>query len=97
MPSRDASPSLGSSLSPATPTGEPRSTLSPPLPGASGPPSGPPSAPPSAPPSRPGTGMGVSGSGGASIDDLLGVPAPRKGGTIKKGKKGRGYVDVMAK
>lgn len=93
VPSRDASPSLGSTLSPTIPAGEPRSTLSPPLPDASGPPSG----PPSAPPSRPGTGMGIAGSGGASIDDLLGVPAPRKGGTIKKGKKGRGYVDVMAK
>ncbi|KAL9121589.1 MAG: hypothetical protein Q9187_001850 [Circinaria calcarea] len=97
VPSRDASPSLGSTLSPTTPSGEPRLTLSPPLPGASGPPSRPPSASPSAPPSRPSTGNGVAGSGGASIDDLLGVPAPRKGGTIKKGKKGRGYVDVMAK
>ena len=54
---------------------------------------GPPSGPPSAPPSRPATGM----SGGSSIDDLLGAPQVRKGGTVRKGKKGRGYVDVMAK
>ncbi|CAF9943366.1 MAG: vesicle coat component [Alectoria fallacina] len=54
---------------------------------------GPPSGPPSAPPSRPATGM----SGASSIDDLIGVPQPRKGGTVRKGKKGRGYVDVMAK
>lgn len=54
---------------------------------------GPPSGPPSAPPSRPATGM----SGGVSIDDLIGVPQARKGGTVRKGKKGRGYVDVMAK
>jgi COPII coat assembly protein SEC16 len=46
----------------------------------------------SGPPSRPGTSM----SNASSIDDLLGAPAARKGGA-KKGKKGRGYVDVMAK
>ena len=55
--------------------------------------SGPPSGPPSAPPSRPATGQG----GGNSIDDLIGAPQARKGGTMKKAKKGRGYVDVMAK
>ena len=54
---------------------------------------GPPSGPPSAPPSRPATGM----SGASSIDDLIGLPQARKGGTVRKGKKGRGYVDVMAK
>lgn len=54
---------------------------------------GPPSGPPSAPPSRPATGM----SGASNIDDLIGVPQARKGGTVRKGKKGRGYVDVMAK
>lgn len=54
---------------------------------------GPPSGPPSAPPSRPATGM----SGASSIDDLIGIPQARKGGTVRKGKKGRGYVDVMAK
>ncbi|KAI9824777.1 MAG: vesicle coat component [Thelocarpon impressellum] len=51
------------------------------------------SGPPSRPPSRPSTSMSTA----SSIDDLLGQPAARKGGTIKKGKKGRGYVDVMAK
>ena len=51
------------------------------------------STPPSAPPSRPATGM----SNASSIDDLIGAPQPRKGGTVRKGKKGRGYVDVMAK
>ncbi|KAI9669851.1 MAG: vesicle coat component [Caeruleum heppii] len=46
------------------------------------------------PPSRPPTSM----SNASSIDDLLGPPgAARKGGTVKKSKKGRGYVDVMAK
>lgn len=44
-------------------------------------------------PSRPPTAM----SNASSIDDLIGAPQARKGGTIKKGKKGRGYVDVMAK
>ena len=48
--------------------------------------------PPSAPPSRPATGM----SNASSIDDLIGAPQARKGGTVKKAKKGR-YVDVMAK
>ena len=48
---------------------------------------------PSGPPSRPPTAM----SDASTIDDLLGVPQARKGGTLKKGKKGRGYVDVMAK
>ena len=52
------------------------------------------SGPPSAPPSRPATGMSGASS---SIDDLIGVPQARKGGTVRKGKKGRGYVDVMAK
>ena len=45
------------------------------------------------PPSRPATGM----SNASSIDDLLGAPSARKGGTVgKKGKKGGRYVDVMA-
>ena len=51
------------------------------------------SGPPSAPPSRPTT----SQSGASNIDDLIGLPQARKGGTVRKGKKGRGYVDVMAK
>lgn len=67
--------------------------LSPPSNGGLSLTSGPPSAPPSAPPSRPATGM----SNASSIDDLIGAPQPRKGGTVRKGKKGRGYVDVMAK
>ncbi|KAI9880181.1 MAG: vesicle coat component [Pleopsidium flavum] len=54
---------------------------------------GPSSGPPSGPPSRPTTSM----SNASSIDDLIGAPAARKGGTVKKSKKGRGYVDVMAK
>lgn len=53
---------------------------------------GPPSGPPLAPPSRPATAM----SGASSIDDLIGAPQARKGGTIKRAKK-KGYVDVMAK
>lgn len=47
----------------------------------------------SAPPSRPNTGM----SNASSIDDLLGPPSANSGrkGTVRKGKKGRGYIDVM--
>jgi hypothetical protein len=39
-------------------------------------------------------------SNASSIDDLLGAPQARKagsGGTVKGKRKGRGYVDVMAK
>jgi hypothetical protein len=44
------------------------------------------------PSSRPNTGM----SNASSIDDLLGPPVARKAGDrAKKGKKGRGYIDVM--
>jgi len=35
-------------------------------------------------------------SGTSNIDDLIGVPQARKGGTIRKAKK-KGYVDIMAK
>ncbi|KAI9763162.1 MAG: vesicle coat component [Geoglossum simile] len=46
------------------------------------------------PPSRPSTAL----SDASSIDDLLGPPGTaRKGGTVKKSKTKRGYVDVMAK
>ncbi|OJD29551.1 copii coat assembly protein sec16 [Diplodia corticola] len=46
------------------------------------------------PPSRPATSM----SNASSIDDLIGVPAPRKGPAAKKKGRGAGrYVDVMAK
>ncbi|EAS27565.3 COPII coat assembly protein SEC16 [Coccidioides immitis RS] len=48
---------------------------------------------PTGPPSRPGTSL----SNASSIDDLLGAPQARKGGTMKTRRKGRGYVDVMAK
>ncbi|KAH0558647.1 hypothetical protein GP486_004700 [Trichoglossum hirsutum] len=48
----------------------------------------------SGPPSRPSTAL----SNASSIDDLIGPPgAARKGGTVKKSKAKRGYVDVMAK
>jgi hypothetical protein len=33
----------------------------------------------------------------SSIDDLLGQPQARKGGTVRRGKKAGRYVDVMAK
>lgn len=36
-------------------------------------------------------------SNASSIDDLLGVPAPRKGAAKKKGRGAGRYVDVMAK
>jgi len=45
------------------------------------------------PPSRPPTSMSQAN----SIDDLLGAPQARKGGTVKGKKKGGRYVDVMAK
>ncbi|PGH34171.1 hypothetical protein GX50_03040 [[Emmonsia] crescens] len=45
------------------------------------------------PPSRPGTAL----SNASSIDDLIGAPQARKGNTVRGKKKGRGYVDVMAK
>ncbi|KAI9650018.1 vesicle coat component [Ciborinia camelliae] len=47
----------------------------------------------SAPPSRPNTSM----SNASSIDDLLGPPSAggARKGTVRKGKKGRGYIDVM--
>ncbi|KAL2811810.1 Sec23-binding domain of Sec16-domain-containing protein [Aspergillus granulosus] len=45
------------------------------------------------PPPRPSTSL----SHASSIDDLLGAPAARKGGTARGRKKGRGYIDVMAK
>ncbi|KAL9596200.1 MAG: hypothetical protein Q9219_005952 [cf. Caloplaca sp. 3 TL-2023] len=48
----------------------------------------------SARPSKPPTTVS---SGTGSIDDLIGEPQARKGGTVRRGKKGRGYVDVMAK
>lgn len=49
-----------------------------------------------APPSRPGTSLSTA----SSIDDLMGAPpgpGARKGGTVKKGKKKREVVDVLAK
>lgn len=52
----------------------------------------PPNLPPSRPPSRPSTGM----SNASSIEDLIGAPQARKGGTVKKGKRTGRYVDVMA-
>jgi len=53
--------------------------------------SAPPGGPPAGPPSRPATSM----SNASDIDDLLGSAGPRKGGTVKKGKRGTRYVDVM--
>ncbi len=85
-PSRSESPAVN--VPPATGEASTDSSAAPML-STTGPPSG----PPSAPPSRPATGM----SGASNIDDLIGVPQARKGGTVRKGKKGRGYVDVMAK
>ncbi|MCJ1353529.1 MAG: hypothetical protein MMC33_003515 [Icmadophila ericetorum] len=94
-PSRTASPQIGNGITSAVPTPPPQSLS--PASTLQGPPaalrsvSGPPSGPPSAPPSRPGTAVG-------GLDDLLGGDlAPRKGGTVKGKKKGRGYVDVLGK
>ena len=84
-------PPRSSSVSPAPPSdGEaPLPTLAPPTMFRSMSSSG----VPSGPPSRPTTSM----SNASSIDDLLGPPVARKGGTSKKPKRGRGYIDVMAK
>ncbi|KAF2811949.1 uncharacterized protein BDZ99DRAFT_284183 [Mytilinidion resinicola] len=47
----------------------------------------------SGPPSRPGTGMSTA----SSIEDLIGAPQARAGGTVKRNKKKGGrYIDVMA-
>ena len=52
-----------------------------------------PATPGSGPPSRPTT----SQSGAGGLDDLLGAPQQRKGGTVRAKAKRKGYVDVMAK
>ena len=84
----------GPTPSPQFPSSHPSRTSSPAVNVVrSGEESSPPSGPPSAPPSRPATSQG----GASNIDDLIGLPQARKGGTVRKGKKGRGYVDVMAK
>ena len=85
-PARSDSPA-GAASDGSPPAGEAPSTQAPPVPAA-----GPPSGPPSAPPSRPSVGLHTD----STIDDLIGAPQARKVGTVKKGKKGRGYVDVMA-
>ena len=72
------------------PVAAPSSSLAAPGP-ASG--STPPSGPPSAPPSRPTT----SQNGAGGLDDLIGAPQQRKGGTVRAKAKRKGYVDVMAK
>ncbi|MCJ1226736.1 vesicle coat component [Toensbergia leucococca] len=83
-----------STLPPSSdPPSSPALSASPGLPDNLPPTLAPPSTTTSAPTSRPSTAM----SGAGSIDDLIGVPQARKGGTVRKGKKGRGYVDVMAK
>ncbi|KAH0149896.1 hypothetical protein KCU67_g10884, partial [Aureobasidium melanogenum] len=94
-PSRTLTPASGPAsgppsvtASPGTPqTGFSSASAPPPMGGLAG---GPPA---SGPPSRPATSM----SNASSIDDLLGAPAPRKGGTAKGKKRGGRYVDVMAK
>ena len=99
-PTRNVSPNMGNFVPPMGNSTE-ATAMTPPTMGSSGKKAPPVPPGPSAlasglvPPSRPGTGMsGVSNA--SSIDDLLGVPQQRKGGTVKKSKKGRGYVDVMA-
>jgi hypothetical protein len=88
-PSRNTSPALhGGLLSPTRGAGAVDGGATPSLPPGDGKVGS-----PAAIPSRPNTGT----SNASSIDDLIGVPAARKGGTAKKGRKGRGYVDVMAK
>ncbi|KAI9813838.1 MAG: vesicle coat component [Pycnora praestabilis] len=84
-PARTASP-----IAPNSSAGLEAST--PPIPGSSSSGSGAPP-PPSSRPVATTTNM----SEVSSIDDLIGAPQGRKGGTVKKGKKGRGYVDVLGK
>ncbi|KKA25407.1 COPII vesicle coat protein Sec16 [Rasamsonia emersonii CBS 393.64] len=88
-PSRSESPALSSPGAPlpGAPNGPPRSVSTASAPGAT-PPS---SSSGQAPPPRP------SLSNASSIDDLLGAPQARKGNTTRGKKKGRGYVDVMAR
>jgi COPII coat assembly protein SEC16 len=87
-PAYGTSPAFGTSASPALdgPNGLPRA--------ASTTTAGAVAPSPSLQPPRPST---TSLSNASSIDDLLGAPQARKGGTVKSKKKGRGYVDVMAK
>ena len=99
-PTRNVSPNMGNLIPPAGNATE-ATAMTAPTAGSSGEKAPPVPPDPSAlasglvPPSRPGTGMsGVSNA--SSIDDLIGAPQQRKGGTVKKSKKGRGYVDVMA-
>ena len=94
-PSRVASPALGPPASglqneiapgdgPAIvpgPTSHPAAMIGTPAPSGS------------TPPSQPATSM----SNASSIDDLIGAPQARKGGTVKGKKKGGRYVDVMAR
>ena len=47
--------------------------------------------------SRPISRPGPTLNNASSIDDLIGAPQARKSNTVKPRKKGRGYVDVMAK
>ncbi|KAL8943942.1 MAG: hypothetical protein Q9216_000754 [Gyalolechia sp. 2 TL-2023] len=88
------SPSMNPDSGPPSRMGTPAGIASPAPPAAAmGGERVPSAGPPSAPPSRPPTAT----SGAGSIDDLIGEPQARKGGTVRRGKKGRGYVDVMAK
>ena len=91
-PSRRASPHLAATPEVENDSSNEGSLVPPPL-------VRPPSlAPGAGPPSRPGTGMsGMSNASSRPGDDFLGDLQPRKGGTVKKNKKGRGYIDVMAK
>ena len=92
--SRNASPSIGTLVSPTATSESP--VLSPPMAGPSdnGPPAGLPAG--LVPPSRPSTGMSEV-SNASSLDDLIGAPQARQGGTVRRMKKKKGYVDVMAK
>ncbi|CAL8583121.1 vesicle coat component [Xanthoria parietina] len=98
LPSQASAPIQHQSHPPSG-SGTPARKVSPTMPPTAAMPSdqAPSSGPPSAPPSRPPTAVGGGGGGGGNIDDLLGEPQVRKGGTMKRGKKGRGYIDVMAK
>ncbi|KAL9064140.1 MAG: hypothetical protein Q9157_007941 [Trypethelium eluteriae] len=96
-PSRTASPAVGppasglqNEVTPEEPSVMAAAAGPTSHPGSAG---GVPPLPGSTPPSRPTTSM----SNASSIDDLIGAPQARKGGTIKGKKKGGRYVDVMAR
>ncbi|KAI9688295.1 MAG: Protein transport protein Sec16B [Bogoriella megaspora] len=98
-PSRTGSPALGppaSGLQNGTPVNGDEASATPPTLTPQLSYTGTPAPAGSAPPSRPPTSMSNTSSMN-DLNDLIGAPQARKGGTVKGKKKGGRYVDVMAK